>query len=87
MKGSEAPRGWICKTDPEGKRWEVVATGFRNQYDIDFNADGEMFTYDADMEWDLNTPVVSPHPRQPRHQRSRIRLAQWFGEMARLLQR
>ena len=60
MKGSEAPRGWICKTDPEGKRWEVVATGFRNQYDIDFNADGEMFTYDADMEWDLNTPWYRP---------------------------
>ena len=60
MKGSEAPRGWICKTDPEGKKWEVVATGFRNQYDIDFNADGEMFTYDADMEWDLNTPWYRP---------------------------
>ena len=60
MKGSEAPRGWICKTDPEGKKWEVIATGFRNQYDIDFNADGEMFTYDADMEWDLNTPWYRP---------------------------
>ncbi|MDB4537201.1 c-type cytochrome [Akkermansiaceae bacterium] len=60
MKGSEAPRGWVCKTDPEGKKWEVVATGFRNQYDIDFNADGEMFTYDADMEWDLNTPWYRP---------------------------
>ena len=31
MKGSEAPRGWICKTDPEGKKWEVVATGFRRR--------------------------------------------------------
>jgi hypothetical protein len=60
MKGTLAPRGWICKTDPDGKSWEVVATGFRNQYDIDFNADGEMFTYDADMEWDLNTPWYRP---------------------------
>lgn len=56
MKGALAPKGWVCKTDPEGKNWEVVATGFRNQYDIDFNGDGELFTYDADMEWDLNTP-------------------------------
>lgn len=56
MKGALAPKGWVCKTDPEGKHWEVVATGFRNQYDIDFNGDGELFTYDADMEWDLNTP-------------------------------
>ncbi|MDB4456016.1 hypothetical protein N9158_01805, partial [bacterium] len=60
MKGSVAPRGWVCKTDPDGKNWEVVSTGFRNQYDIDFNADGEMFTYDADMEWDLNTPWYRP---------------------------
>ena len=60
MKGVEAPRGWICKTDPEGKNWEVVATGFRNQYDIDFNLEGEMFTYDADMEWDINTPWYRP---------------------------
>ena len=60
MKGVEAPRGWICKTDPEGEIWEVVATGFRNQYDIDFNLEGEMFTYDADMEWDINTPWYRP---------------------------
>ena len=60
MKGVEAPRGWICKTDPEGKNWEVIATGFRNQYDIDFNLEGEMFTYDADMEWDINTPWYRP---------------------------
>lgn len=60
MKGVEAPRGWVCKTDPDGKEWEVVATGFRNQYDIDFNADAELFTYDADMEWDLNTPWYRP---------------------------
>ena len=60
MKGALAPRGWVCKTDPEGKEWEVIATGFRNQYDIDFNADGELFTYDADMEWDLNLPWYRP---------------------------
>ena len=60
MKGVEAPRGWICKTDPEGENWEVVSTGFRNQYDIDFNLEGEMFTYDADMEWDINTPWYRP---------------------------
>ncbi|MEJ6580247.1 MAG: c-type cytochrome [Akkermansiaceae bacterium] len=60
MKGTLAPRGWVCKTDPDGKTWDVIATGFRNQYDIDFNGDGELFTYDADMEWDLNTPWYRP---------------------------
>ncbi len=60
MKGAEAPLGHIARIDPEGKTWEIVATGFRNQYDAAFNRDGELFTYDADMEWDLNTPWYRP---------------------------
>tara|TARA_R110002096_G_scaffold200639_13_gene384769 strand:+ start:21292 stop:25623 length:4332 start_codon:yes stop_codon:yes gene_type:complete len=60
MKGVEAPRGWIAKTDPEGKSWEVITTGFRNEYDAAFNRHGELFSYDADMEWDLNTPWYRP---------------------------
>ena len=57
---SEAPLGHIAQIDPEGKTWEVVATGFRNQYDAAFNREGELFTYDADMEHDLNTPWYRP---------------------------
>lgn len=60
MKGVPAPGGWICKTDPEGKEWEVVATGFRNEYDAAFNRFGDLFAYDADMEWDMNTPWYRP---------------------------
>ena len=60
MKGALAPRGWVAKTDPDGKTWEIVATGFRNEYDIAFNLDGELFTYDADMEWDINAPWYRP---------------------------
>ncbi len=60
MKGVLAPRGWIAKTDPDGKNWEIIATGFRNEYDAAFNQHGELFTYDADMEWDLNTPWYRP---------------------------
>ncbi|MDC0265607.1 heme-binding protein, partial [Mariniblastus sp.] len=48
--GRLAPGGWICKTDPEGKSFELVAMGFRNEYDIAFDPNGELFTYDADME-------------------------------------
>ena len=55
-----APGGWIAKTDPEGKEWNLYSTGFRNQYDIAFNADGEMFTFDSDMEWDSGTPWYRP---------------------------
>ena len=58
--GRLAPGGWICKVDPSGKDWEVYSIGFRNQYDIAFNADGELFSYDADMEWDLGSPWYRP---------------------------
>ncbi len=60
MKGAEAPLGHIAQIDPEGKTWEIVATGFRNQYDAAFNREGELLTYDADMEWDLNAPWYRP---------------------------
>ena len=60
MKGTMAPRGWIAKTDPDGKDWTIVATGFRNEYDAAFNQHGELFSYDADMEWDMNTPWYRP---------------------------
>ncbi|MCA9145734.1 MAG: c-type cytochrome [Planctomycetales bacterium] len=52
--------GHILRTDPEGKHWEVIAGGFRNQVDVAFNDDGEMFTYDADMEWDVGLPWYRP---------------------------
>ncbi len=58
--GVMAPGGWICKIDPDGKNWEMVTSGFRNQYDIDFNLDGELFTYDADMEYDTGSPWYRP---------------------------
>jgi putative heme-binding domain-containing protein len=58
--GILAPGGWIAKTDPEGKTWEIVSMGYRNQYDFAFNADGEMFVYDSDMEWDYGTPWYRP---------------------------
>lgn len=58
--GILAPGGWIAKIDPEGKTWEVISTGYRNQYDFAFNADGEMFAYDADMEWDMGSPWYRP---------------------------
>ncbi|MCH2059419.1 MAG: c-type cytochrome [Verrucomicrobiales bacterium] len=60
MKGVIAPRGHMAQIDPEGKTWEIIATGFRNQYDAAFNREGELFTFDADMEWDMNTPWYRP---------------------------
>jgi putative heme-binding domain-containing protein len=56
----KAPGGIIYKLDPDGKNFEVYASGFRNIFDASFNHDGELFTYDADMEYDFNTPWYRP---------------------------
>jgi glucose/arabinose dehydrogenase len=60
MDTSYAPQGWIAITDPEGKKWELFAAGLRNQYDIKVNNVGELFTWDADMEWDMGDPWYRP---------------------------
>ncbi len=60
MRGVPAPGGAIYKVDPEGKKWECITVGFRNPFDIAFNADGELFTYDADMEWDIGAHGIDP---------------------------
>jgi len=58
--GILAPGGTIVSTDRDGKAWEVWSGGYRNPYDMAFNADGELFAYDADMEWDFGTPWYRP---------------------------
>ena len=60
MAGVLAPGGCVYKINPEGTDWELVSMGFRNQYDAAFNREGELFTYDSDMEWDINTPWYRP---------------------------
>ncbi|MEM1443841.1 MAG: heme-binding protein [Verrucomicrobiota bacterium] len=59
-KDLKAPGGWIARTDLEGKSFDFHAAGFRNQYDGAFNADGELFAYDSDMEWDIGAPWYRP---------------------------
>ena len=60
MKGTPPPAGSIYHVDADGKSWELVACGFRNPFDAGFNADGELFAYDADMEWDIGMPWYRP---------------------------
>ncbi len=59
-RGRMAPGGWITKFDPESNKHEVYSIGYRNQYDITLNRAGDLFTYDADMEWDLGSPWYRP---------------------------
>jgi len=55
-----APGGWIARFDLNGKNWELFSAGYRNSYDMAFNEHGDLFTYDADMEWDLGMPWYRP---------------------------
>jgi putative heme-binding domain-containing protein len=58
--GIMAPGGWIASTDADGRTWDIWSIGYRNPYDMAFNADGELFAYDADMEWDVGMPWYRP---------------------------
>ena len=55
-----APGGIIYRVSRDGKEFEIFASGFRNIYGGSLNKDGELFTYDADMEYDFNTPWYRP---------------------------
>ncbi|MBM3981543.1 MAG: c-type cytochrome [Planctomycetes bacterium] len=59
-RGVLAPGGYVAQTDFDGKTWEIFTAGYRNPFDFAFNADGEMFVYDADMEWDYGMPWYRP---------------------------
>ena len=59
-RGVLAPGGIIYKVDPDGKNFEAYANGFRNIFDAAFNRNGDLFTYDADMEYDFNVPWYRP---------------------------
>jgi putative heme-binding domain-containing protein len=60
MREVMAPGGWIAKTDKDGKNWELITSGFRNEYDAAFDKNGSLFTFDADMEWDFSVPWYRP---------------------------
>lgn len=55
-----APGGYIIQCDPDGRDLELLSIGYRNQYDIAFSPAGDLFTYDADMEWDIGTSWYRP---------------------------
>jgi putative heme-binding domain-containing protein len=55
-----APGGTIWRFDEDGTNFALVACGFRNHFDAAFSPDGELFTFDSDMEWDEALPWYRP---------------------------
>ena len=60
MTGVHAPGGGLWRVSLDGSDWQLVSHGYRNPYDAAFHSEGELFTFDADMEWDLNAPWYRP---------------------------
>ena len=58
--GLLAPGGWIAQMSPDGSDFEMLSMGYRNPYDSAFSPEGELFAYDADMEWDMGAPWYRP---------------------------
>lgn len=58
--GLKPPGGWVCRFDPDGENWTMIASGLRNAVDIALNREGELFTYDSDMEFDIGCPWYRP---------------------------
>jgi putative heme-binding domain-containing protein len=58
--GIRAPGGTVIRTSEDGRSVEVFCGGFRNCYDIAFNRQGDLFTFDSDMEWDVGLPWYRP---------------------------
>lgn len=59
-RGRMAPGGWVNELDPNSYEQIIHTIGFRNQYDIALNRFGDIFTFDADMEWDMGMPWYRP---------------------------
>jgi putative membrane-bound dehydrogenase-like protein len=52
--------GCVLRFSPDFKDCEIVAHGFRNPYCMDFNLDGELFTFDSDNERCVSLPWYEP---------------------------
>lgn len=56
----ELPAGHVLRVKPDGSEVQLMAGGLRNPLDIAFNREGDLFTFDADMERDVGAPWYMP---------------------------
>ena len=59
-RGVTVPGGTVIRTDIRGASVHLVAGGLRNAYDLAFNQQGDLFTFDSDMESDIGTSWYRP---------------------------
>ncbi|MFN3243647.1 MAG: heme-binding protein [Planctomycetota bacterium] len=59
-RGIGPPAGWIARVSPDGEDWTMIAHGLRNGVDLAINREGELFTCDSDLEFDVGSPWYRP---------------------------
>jgi putative membrane-bound dehydrogenase-like protein len=57
---SDPVAGCVLRFSPDLKTSEIVCDGFRNAYGMDFNANGDLFTFDSDNERCVSLPWYEP---------------------------
>tara|TARA_R110002049_G_scaffold27321_2_gene94199 strand:- start:382197 stop:385121 length:2925 start_codon:yes stop_codon:yes gene_type:complete len=59
-RGQKTSEGHLVRIDPSSGETQLITAGLRNPFGIDFNPDGEAFTYDADAEYDMGASWYRP---------------------------
>ncbi len=59
-RGKKTSEGHLLRIDTTTGGVEILAAGLRNPFGIDFNGAGDIFTYDADAEYDMGAPWYRP---------------------------
>ncbi len=57
---TRVPYGFVARVDPANGAWGYHSIGYRNHYDLAFDREGELFTVDSDMEYDVGLPWYRP---------------------------
>lgn len=52
--------GFVARFNEDATEIEVMVRGLRNPYGLDFNQHGDLFTYDADAEYDMGASWYRP---------------------------
>lgn len=57
---TKVPYGFVARVDPASGAWGYHSIGYRNHYDLAFDDEGELYTWDSDMEYDEGLPWYRP---------------------------